>query len=104
MEKRKTPRRPITIAIICQRFSAIYSKESVHGEMKNCCTDGFHAELNLEFKPGTVLAVRASGCSWADSIDENSRSQALVEVKWSKTISLGADLRYATGLKYLMPD
>ncbi len=103
MEKRKTLRRPITIAIRCQRFSAICRKEPVHGDMKNCCTDGFHAELNLEFKVGTVLIVRASGSSWANAFDENSRSQALAEVKWSKPISLGADRRYATGLKYLMP-
>lgn len=71
--------------------------------MKNGCVAGFYAELKRHFKPGTILVIRASGKSGGYSVDEDYRSQALAEVRWSNPKNAEADACYATGMKYLMP-
>jgi hypothetical protein len=70
--------------------------------MKNCCTNGFYAELKARFKAGTILVVRTTGGSRGYSKDEGFRSLALAEVKWSLPRSVEGRICYATGLKYLM--
>lgn len=102
MEKRSNPRRRINASIVCSRFKSLQEGETIEGNMKNCCSAGFCAELNAQVKPGVILVVRSSGRSWGHFADDGSRSLALAEGRWSKATSVETDACYATGLKYLM--
>ena len=102
MEKRSNRRRLINTSIVCNRFKSLNFGELIDGNLKNCCSAGFYAELKLPVKAGTILVVRMTGRPERYSIDEGFRSHALAEVRWSKPISVEGDVCYATGLKYLM--
>jgi len=103
MEKRSSQRRRIHTAVVCSRFKSRKLSETIDGQMKNCCLSGFYAELQEQVAMGTVLVVRACGNSCGYSTDEGYRSLALAEVRWSQPKSIGGEVHYATGLKYLMP-
>jgi hypothetical protein len=102
MEKRKEPRRLINTTLVFRHFNSLASREEIEGDMKNCCSAGLNAELKLQIKAGTILVVRATGPSRGYSINEGYRSYALVEVKWSELKNPQGDVRYATGMRYLM--
>lgn len=102
MEKRSNPRREINTTISCHLLTGSNTDEVFDGNMKNCCADGFCAELNRHFKPGTILVVRATGKSGGYSVDEGFRSQSLAEVKWSNPKNVEGEKCYAIGMKYLM--
>jgi len=73
--------------------------------MKNYCDSGMYAELQTQFKDGTVLLVRTTSnpteC-FPVKIEEGFRSTSLVEVKWSKLLSANGVDCYGTGLKQLV--
>lgn len=102
MDKRSNPRREINTSIICKRYHSINSDVTIDGNIKNCCSAGFYAELKEQVKAGTILVVRMTGNSWGFSADDGLRSMALAEVRWSKPMSADREACYATGLKYLM--
>jgi hypothetical protein len=102
MEKRANTRHKINTSIVCSHLSTVRCSETCDGQMKNCCRSGLCAELKACFKAGTILVVRTTGSSCGYSKDEGFRSLALAEVKWSLPTSIAGDIRYATGLKYLM--
>jgi hypothetical protein len=103
MEKRSNHRRRINTSITCCHFKSLDCGEAIDGQMKNCCSTGFYAELKDHVKSGAVLVVRTTGSSWGYSMDEGFRSMALAEVRWSKPKSIEGEVCYATGLKYLAP-
>ena len=102
MEKRATQRHPINTSIVCSCLHSVHFGDPVDGRMKNCCINGLYAELRFDFKPGTVLVIRATGSSCGYSREEGFRTLAIAEVKWSKPISGEGEAYYGTGLKYLM--
>jgi hypothetical protein len=102
MEKRASPRHSIDTSIVCSHLSTTRCSEAVDGRMKNCCTNGLYAELKRCFKAGTILVVRATGASRGYSRDEGFHLLALAEVMWVVPRPTEGDIRYATGLKYLM--
>jgi hypothetical protein len=102
MEKRKDFRRLIDTTLVFRQFNSSAPGEEIEGDMKNCCSAGLNAELKLQIKAGTILVVRATGPSRGYSIDEGYRSHAIVEVKWSESKNQQGDVRYATGMEYLM--
>jgi hypothetical protein len=48
------------------------------------------------------LVVRTRGSSGSSSAEDELRSLAIAEVKWSAPIPTGGEGYYATGLRYLM--
>lgn len=72
--------------------------------MKNYCDAGMYAELQTQFKVGTVLLVRATSSPSKPStsrLQGGFRSISLVEVKSSKPIFCDGILCYGTGLKHV---
>jgi len=104
MENRTSSRYEIESPIVCSYFSSRNSNEAFYGEMKNYCDSGMHAELQVQFKEGTVLLCRTKRVSLERSItkiEDGFRSISLVQVKWSKPIYDNGTTRFATGLKHL---
>jgi hypothetical protein len=77
----------------------------VKDEMKNYCKSGVYAELQVQFKKGTILLVRTKCISSERSrakIEEGFRSISLAQVKWSTPIRVNGTLQFATGFKHLV--
>jgi hypothetical protein len=105
MENRASNRYEIESSIVCSYLSSQHSKETFCGEMKNYCDSGIYAELQVEFKEGTVLICRTKRISLERSITkimDGFRSMSLAQVKWSKPICVDGTARFATGLKHLL--
>jgi hypothetical protein len=104
MERRSSQRRITNIPSVCSRLSSFCNGEPIDGVILNTCLDGFCAEFKEHVKVGTIIVVRVTGCFLESSVDGGVCSQALVQVKWSKPISVDDEIRYATGLKYVTVD
>jgi hypothetical protein len=105
MENRTSSRYEIESSIVCSYLSSRNSLEAFYGEMKNYCDSGMYAELQVQFKEGTVLLCRTKKISLERSrtkIVDGFRSMSLAEVKWSKPICVDGATRFATGLKHLV--
>jgi len=102
MEKRSHQRHMANVSIVCSRLSSSQNEEPIDGVIVNFCKDGFYAELKEHVKVGTIVVVRITGCCSESSVDGGVRSQALVQVRWSKPISVDKEICYATGLQYVM--
>jgi hypothetical protein len=105
MENRTNSRYEIESAIVCSRFGSRDSNETFQGKMKNYCMSGVYAELQVQFKKGTVLLVRTKSIPAERSrarIMDGFRSVSLAQVKWSTPIRINGTLHYATGLKHLV--
>ena len=101
MERRSNQRRIMNIPIVCSHLSSSCSRESIDGVILNTCPDGFYAELKEHVKVGTMIVVRVAGCFSESSMNGGVRSQALVQVRWSKPILVDKEICYATGLQYV---
>jgi hypothetical protein len=104
MENRTSSRYEIESSIVCSYFSSRNSNEAFYGKMKNYCDSGMYAELQVQFKEGTVLLVRTKRIPLERSqtkIEDGFRSISLAQVKWSKPICVNGTTRFATGLKHL---
>jgi len=105
MEKRTSSRYKIESSIVCSYYSSRNSKEAFFGEMKNYCDSGIYAELQVEFKEGTVLICRMKRIGAEHSrtkIVHGFRSMSVAQVKWSKPICVNGITYFATGLKHLL--
>ncbi len=105
MEHRNCRRHEAENPIVCSYLTSKGAEEQFDGKMKNYCDCGMFAELQTEFKNGTILVVKTSGASWGRTppeIQEGLRTITLAEVKWSKSMSADGVSRFATGLKYLV--
>ena len=105
MEKRTGRRHEIERQIVCSYFSSRNPVESFYGEMKNYCESGMCAELQVQFKEGTVLVCRTKTVSLERSktkLLEGFRSMSLAQVKWSRPVFVDGTTRFATGLKHLI--
>jgi hypothetical protein len=102
MEKRAAIRHQSETLIFCSFLNSRGSCHSIDGKLKNFCADGLCVELRTYLKPGTVLVVRTRGSSGSSSAEDELRSLAIAEVKWSAPIPTGGEGYYATGLRYLM--
>jgi hypothetical protein len=105
MENRTSRRHEIESSIVCSYYSSRNSSEAFFGEMKNYCDSGMYAELQVQFKEGTVLVCRTKKVSSERSrtkIVDGFRSMSLAQVKWSKPIRIDGATRFATGLKHLV--
>jgi hypothetical protein len=73
--------------------------------MKNYCDSGLYAELQVQFREGTILLCRTKGVPSEHSrtkIEDGFRSVSLAQVKWSKPIRVNGTTCFATGLKHLV--
>jgi hypothetical protein len=105
VENRTSSRYEIESSIVCSHFSSRNSNETFQGKMKNYCKSGVYAELQVQFKTGTVLLVRTKSTPSERSrakIEDGFRSISLAQVKWSKPIGGYGTTRFATGLKHLV--
>jgi len=105
MENRTSSRYEIESPIVCSYFSSLNSDEAFCGEMKNYCDSGLYAEMQVQFKEGTVLLCRTKRTRLERSltkIEDGFRSMSLAQVKWSKPICVDGTTRFATGLKHLI--
>lgn len=105
MENRTSNRYAIESSIVCSYFGSQNSNEAFYGEMKNYCDSGMCAELQVQFKDGTVLFCRTNKISLEHSrtrIEDGFRSVSLVQVKWSKPIWVNGAARFSTGLRHLV--
>ena len=105
MENRTSSRYEIESSIVCSYFSSRNPNEAFYGEMKNYCDSGMYAELQVQFKEGTILLCRTKRISSERSITkiaDGFRSMSLAQVKWSKPICVDGATRFATGLKHLV--
>jgi hypothetical protein len=85
-------------------FTSHSFNDTFDGKMKNYCESGMYAELHARLNEGTVLIVRTTSepsGSLPVTIKEGFRSVSLVEVKWSKPLSVNGGVCYGTGLKHL---
>ena len=104
MEKRNSNRHKTEQAIVCTFFGSQSFNDTFGGRMKNYCDAGMYAELQAQFKDGTVLLIRTTSSPSKPStsrLEDGFRSISLVEVKWSKPISRDGVLTYGTGLKHV---
>jgi len=104
MENRASRRHEIESSIVCSYFGSRNSNETFYGKMKNYCDSGLCAELQVQFKEGTVLLVRAKRITAGrpgTKIECGFRSISLAQVKWSKPVSVNGTTRFATGLKHV---
>ncbi|MEJ5357264.1 MAG: hypothetical protein WHT06_01205 [Desulfobacterales bacterium] len=101
MEKRSTLRRRISSAIVCSRLRSHPRAEEIEGILRNCCENGFAAELRAPVPPGTILLVRSAGRAESPT---PARTMALAEVRWLKIRPRGNEIWYEAGLRYLPSD
>ena len=105
MENRASRRHEIESPIVCSYFGSRNSNETFCGKMKNYCDSGLYAELQVQFKEGTVLLVRTNRIATErpeTKIENGFRSISLAQVKWSKPIRINGTIRFATGLRHLV--
>ncbi|MBI5579215.1 MAG: hypothetical protein HY895_08680 [Deltaproteobacteria bacterium] len=105
MENRTSSRYEIESSIVCSHFGSRNANETFQGKMKNYCMSGVYAELQVQFKKGTVLLVRTKSIPSERSrakIMDGFRSISLAQVKWSTPICVNGALHFATGLKHLV--
>ena len=105
MENRASRRHEIETPIVCSYFGSRGSHETIGGKMKNYCDSGMYAELQVQFKKGTVLLVRTNRIPSERpgiKIEDGFRSISLAQVKWSKPIRVNGATRFATGLRHLV--
>lgn len=71
--------------------------------MLNYGSRGMYAELETDFKKGTIVLVKTTGrpteCFRSDTAD-GFRSISLAEVRWTKPIPSERNTFYGIGLKY----
>jgi hypothetical protein len=105
MENRASDRYEIESSIVCSYLSSRNSCEAFYGEMKNYCDSGLCAELQVQFREGTILLCRTKrvpSMRAKTKIEDGFRSISLAQVKWSKPISVNGTTCFATGLKHLI--
>jgi hypothetical protein len=105
MENRASDRHEIESSIVCSYFSSRSSDDAFYGEMKNYCDSGLYAELQVQFRAGTILLCRTKRIPSKHSrakIEDGFRSISLAQVKWSKPICVNGTTCFATGLKHLV--
>jgi hypothetical protein len=102
MERRSNQRRIMNIPIVCSRISSFCSGELIDGVILNTCPDGFYDELKAHVKAGTIIVVRTTGSFSESYMDVGARSQTLAKVRWSEPILVDDEIRYATGIQYVM--
>ena len=105
MENRTSSRYEIESSIVCSHFGSRNSNSTFQGKMKNYCKSGVYAELQVQFKTGTVLLVRTKSTPSERSgakIEDGFRSISLAQVKWSTPIRVNGTLQFATGFKHLV--
>ncbi len=98
MEKRSSLRRRVSTGILCSRLRSHPQDDVIEGTLRNCCDQGFAAELRAPVSPGTILVVRAVGRAGSAA---PARSVALAEVRWMRPVPRGNELWYTAGLRYL---
>jgi hypothetical protein len=104
MEKRNSDRHITDQSILCTFFTSQSSNNTIEGKIKNYCDFGMFAILPTQVREGTVLFVRTTSNDperLPAKIEEGFRSVSLVEVKWSKPLSVHGAVWYGTGLKHL---
>ena len=104
MENRNSKRHETDQPIVCTVFTSHCFNDLFDGKIKNYCDSGIYAELQTHFKNGTILFFRTIDITPDRSppkTEEGFRSVSLVEVKWSKPVSVNGDVRYGIGLKHL---
>jgi len=92
MERRSSRRCITKVPIVCSRLSSFCSGEPIDGVILNSCPDGFYAELKAHEQAETIIVVRMTGCFSESSMDGGVRSQALVQVRWSKPILVDKEI------------
>jgi len=105
MENRTSDRHEFESSIVCSYLSSRASNEAFYGEMKNYCDSGLYAELQVQFREGTILLCRTKRIPSENSrtkIEDGFRSISLAQVKWSKPIRVNGTTCFATGLKHLV--
>jgi hypothetical protein len=105
VENRNSNRYETEQPIACMVFTTNSFNDMFYGKMKNYCDLGMSAELQICFKVGTILIVRATGSSpecLSAKTEDGFRSISLVEVKWSKPLSANGNGCYGIGLKHLI--
>jgi hypothetical protein len=102
MEKRENRRHDSDTAVRCSFLTTLHCAEPIDGIMKNYGRGGMYAELRSRFKDGTTLVVRSTGSPSGCPSRNGYRSMSLAEVKWSVPLPVQGDIRYGTGLKYLL--
>ena len=104
-EKRKSGRHETDQPVVCEHFNSHSPHHTVDGRMKNYGNSGMYVELLRRVKEGTILVVRTTisptGRS-AEKLEAGFRTVSLVEVKWSKPLSINGAGCYGTGLKHLV--
>ena len=104
MELKPNQRHITNIPIVCSHLSSYCNGEPIEGVILHTSPDDFYAELKAHEKAGTIIVVRTTVSFSERSMDGGVRSHSLAQVKWSKPISVGNEVRYATGLKYVTVD
>lgn len=102
MEKRTAIRQQSETLIVCSFLNSSGGCQPMDGKLKNFCADGLCVELRSQLKTGTVLVVRIRGSSGVNFAEDELRSLAIAEVKWSAPIPSDGEGYYATGLRYLV--
>ncbi len=104
MENRSSRRFEIESSIVCSYFGSRKSNEAFYGKMKNYCDSGLCAELQVQFKEGTVLLVRTKRIISdrpKTKIKDGFRTISLAQVKWARPICINGTTCVATGLKHI---
>ena len=102
MEKRTAIRQQSETLIVCSFLNSSGGCQPMDGKLKNFCADGLCDELRSYLKTGTILAVRTIGSLCVKSAEDELRSLAIAEVKWSAPISTDGEGYNIAGLKYLV--
>ncbi len=101
MEKRSALRRRVSTAIVCSHLRSHPRAEEIEGTLRNCCENGFAADLRTPVPPGTIVLVRTAARAGSPA---PARTVALAEVRWLKPCSRGEEIWYEAGLRYLPSD
>jgi hypothetical protein len=102
IEKRAAIRHQSETLIFCSFLNSSGGCQPIDGKLKNFCADGLCIELRSQLKTGTVLVVRIKGGLGVNFAEDELRSIAIAEVKWSAPIPTDGEGYYATGLRYMV--
>lgn len=104
IENRNSNRYETEQSIVCTVFTTSGFNDMFYGTMKNYSDFGLYAELQTNFKDGTILLIRTTS-SFREGLslrpEEGFRSISLSEVKWSKPLFTNGDTFYGIGLKHM---
>lgn len=103
-EKRRSPRREVSCAVIFGCFSTSGARRFFSGNLQDCAEGGMRIESDAGFRKGAILLIRMPSCPFhqlAPEIGESLRTVMLAEVKWSRTFQDGLGTRYVMGVRCL---